>query len=292
MFSKIGSFLGNPLFADGATSEISRVSYARLYVEIEAKKEIPDFVSLVNASGVEFRQKLECEWKLPVCKHCLVFCHDLAHCRYGGFPSVEEQENVNEVDSVVEQDSIVDKIDHMSTPVLVAPVKIVILFQLLRAFFESLGGGDPDPDSMKDFNECIRDIEVVEHPHSGIQFTWCRNWKEKGLLRVLDRVLCNKEWFDHFKNSVVDIPAPTESDQCSFNISVESDVKSEPRPFKYHHFWSKHDRFYNIVSGVWAKEVNGNGMDILHQRLKEVRGALRTLNLKISVSGLLKRRLN
>ncbi|GAA0160839.1 hypothetical protein LIER_17300 [Lithospermum erythrorhizon] len=68
-------------------------------------------------------------------------------------------------------------------------------FNTIRAFSESLGGGEPDLDSMKDFNECIKHIEVVEQPHSDSQFIWYRNWKEKGLLRVLDRVLCNKKCF-------------------------------------------------------------------------------------------------
>ncbi|GAA0164671.1 hypothetical protein LIER_20255 [Lithospermum erythrorhizon] len=41
MFSKISSTLRIPLYADGATSDFAGVSYARLYVEIDAKKGMP-----------------------------------------------------------------------------------------------------------------------------------------------------------------------------------------------------------------------------------------------------------
>ncbi|GAA0154122.1 hypothetical protein LIER_43260 [Lithospermum erythrorhizon] len=58
-------------------------------------------------------------------------------------------------------------------------------FNIVRASSESVGGGEPNIGAMCEFNDYIRDIEVSEHPHSGSQFTWCRNWKEKGLFRVL-----------------------------------------------------------------------------------------------------------
>ncbi|GAA0167906.1 hypothetical protein LIER_22743 [Lithospermum erythrorhizon] len=46
MFSKIGSYVGNPLFADDATLGLARVSYTRLYVEITTGKELPSYVPL------------------------------------------------------------------------------------------------------------------------------------------------------------------------------------------------------------------------------------------------------
>ncbi|GAA0169633.1 hypothetical protein LIER_40797 [Lithospermum erythrorhizon] len=46
---------------------------------------------------------------------------------------------------------------------------------------------------MGDFNSCVRDVDLVEHPHSGSLYTWCRNWGDHGMLRVLDRVLCNHQ---------------------------------------------------------------------------------------------------
>ncbi|GAA0158198.1 hypothetical protein LIER_15286 [Lithospermum erythrorhizon] len=34
----------------------------------------------------------------------------------------------------------------------------------------------------------------MELPHTGCAFSWSKNWDENGMVRVLDRVLCNMEW--------------------------------------------------------------------------------------------------
>ncbi|GAA0166916.1 hypothetical protein LIER_40273 [Lithospermum erythrorhizon] len=107
MFSKIGSYLDNPLFANGASSEMARVSYARIYLEVEAKNEIPKFVPLVNECGVEFQHKVECEWRPPVCSHC-----QEAAVLVDVPTSHVEEVALNEC----EQDSIVDSIVHHHTP--------------------------------------------------------------------------------------------------------------------------------------------------------------------------------
>ncbi|GAA0176271.1 hypothetical protein LIER_29291 [Lithospermum erythrorhizon] len=42
MFSKIASYCGTPLYANSATSEMVRLSFARLYSEVEAAKVLND----------------------------------------------------------------------------------------------------------------------------------------------------------------------------------------------------------------------------------------------------------
>ncbi|GAA0165639.1 hypothetical protein LIER_20986 [Lithospermum erythrorhizon] len=87
MFSKIGSYLGKPLFVDSTTTYMVQISYARIYVEIEAIRETPEFVPLVNENGVEFLQKVECEWK-PL--------------EEGNLPSLEKYESI--VDKITPQE--------------------------------------------------------------------------------------------------------------------------------------------------------------------------------------------
>ncbi|GAA0174924.1 hypothetical protein LIER_41815 [Lithospermum erythrorhizon] len=109
-------------------------------------------------------------------------------------------------------------------------------FNIIRAVSESVGGGRPEVGAIDEFNCCVKDCELVEHPHTGSQFSWCRNWKDRGVLGVLDRVLCNHNWFTCFSASEVDVPTPTDSDHYSLNITVKSDIPQEPRPFKYQPF--------------------------------------------------------
>nr|GEW08462.1 hypothetical protein [Tanacetum cinerariifolium] len=57
-------------------------------------------------------------------------------------------------------------------------------------------------DGMDEFRNCISQIEVNDLVMSGIQFTWNKTPKSvNGLLKKLDRVMCNMEFLDKFLNS-------------------------------------------------------------------------------------------
>ncbi|GAA0163131.1 hypothetical protein LIER_19078 [Lithospermum erythrorhizon] len=88
-------------------------------------------------------------------------------------------------------------------------------FNVVRAMYELVGGGVPENNAIIDFNECIRDTGLVEHPHTSNQFTWSRNWKKGGM---------------------------------------------------------------TILDEVWSKQHDGNGLDILQCRQRELRAQLRSLN--------------
>ncbi|KAG9159143.1 hypothetical protein Leryth_024889 [Lithospermum erythrorhizon] len=49
-------------------------------------------------------------------------------------------------------------------------------------------------------------------------------WEEKHLQGILDKVLHNQKWFDRFRAAMVDIPAATESDHRSLNISMLPEI--------------------------------------------------------------------
>ncbi|GAA0156358.1 hypothetical protein LIER_13874 [Lithospermum erythrorhizon] len=131
---------------------------------------------------------------------------------------------------------------------------------------------------MSEFNNCVRDVELAEHPYFDSQFSWCRNWKEERVLRNLDRILCNHGWFKKYRASMVNVAAPSNSDHCALNVSVYPDIPQEPRAFKYQHFWSQHTYFQGIVSKFWEKDIVGDGMFVLHYKLKEVKKELKRLN--------------
>ncbi|GAA0142260.1 hypothetical protein LIER_03202 [Lithospermum erythrorhizon] len=128
-------------------------------------------------------------------------------------------------------------------------------FNIVKSFSKSVGGV-PDSGAMSEFNNCVRDVELVENPHSGSQFSWSRNWKEQGVLRNLDRLLCNHGWFEKYRASMVNVVAPSDFDHCSLN----------------------HTSFQGIVSKFWEKDIVGDGMFVLHCKLKEIKKELKRLN--------------
>ncbi|GAA0177572.1 hypothetical protein LIER_29720 [Lithospermum erythrorhizon] len=79
-----------PINVDGATSELVRISFARVYIEVDASKELPNKVPLMNERNEEFQQAVIYEYVPPVCKHCSLFGYLDKHCRFVGKTSFKE----------------------------------------------------------------------------------------------------------------------------------------------------------------------------------------------------------
>ncbi|GJS10955.1 hypothetical protein Tco_0367751 [Tanacetum coccineum] len=63
---------------------------------------------------------------------------------------------------------------------------------------KSMGSSNIDI-SMREFKECVENIEVLDIPRSGLQYTWNQKPKgSSGLLKNLDRVMANMEFNDAF----------------------------------------------------------------------------------------------
>lgn len=74
--SRIARGLGTPLYADECTSNASRISYARVLIEMDISKELPKCIKIQYPSGKEFEQMVEYDWVLQYCKKCLMVGHD------------------------------------------------------------------------------------------------------------------------------------------------------------------------------------------------------------------------
>ncbi|GAA0148043.1 hypothetical protein LIER_36640 [Lithospermum erythrorhizon] len=109
-------------------------------------------------------------------------------------------------------------------------------FNVVRNMSEAVGGNPHENQAMDDFSNCIQIIDVMKMYHSGCEFTWSRNWDSQSILRVLDRVLCSKEWLHKMQGCRVHYQVPVESDHCAMDVSLYTIIALEPRPFKYYHF--------------------------------------------------------
>lgn len=76
--SRIGSLLGVPLYADECISKQLRVSYARLLVEMDITKHLPDHISIENPHDNVVEQKVLYTGSLLFVKHVIswVMTHD------------------------------------------------------------------------------------------------------------------------------------------------------------------------------------------------------------------------
>ncbi|CAK8535762.1 unnamed protein product [Lathyrus sativus] len=68
--NKIGSSLGNPIMTDECTANRLRVSYARILVEMDITKELPQTITIADHEGEKIQQAIEYEWRPLFCNKC------------------------------------------------------------------------------------------------------------------------------------------------------------------------------------------------------------------------------
>ena len=73
--SRIASAIGVPLFADECTTKQTRISYARMLVEVNVTKAIPQKIAVVDPNGKTFLQDVVLEWRPQYCDQCQKLGH-------------------------------------------------------------------------------------------------------------------------------------------------------------------------------------------------------------------------
>ncbi|PWA78096.1 hypothetical protein CTI12_AA216550 [Artemisia annua] len=85
---RIASGVGNPLVMDKFTTDMcekgyGRASFARVLVEVDAAKGLPDSVEVWYRSlNSSMKLKVEYAWQPPLCTQCCVFGHSIEKCVY------------------------------------------------------------------------------------------------------------------------------------------------------------------------------------------------------------------
>ncbi|KAK4723266.1 hypothetical protein R3W88_026045 [Solanum pinnatisectum] len=75
VLSKIGSSLGKPLYADGCTTQTSRISFAKILVEVDVTRPLAKVIKILDPKERIVEQKVWYEWKPMFCHKCLQVGH-------------------------------------------------------------------------------------------------------------------------------------------------------------------------------------------------------------------------
>ena len=73
--SRIASAIGVPIFADDRTINQTRISYARMLIEVNVTKTIPQKITVVDPNGKTFLQEVVLEWRPQYCDKCQKIGH-------------------------------------------------------------------------------------------------------------------------------------------------------------------------------------------------------------------------
>lgn len=102
------SRIGKPICTDGVTADGSRLSYARVCVEIFADMDFIDEIEYEDPYGNKYRQEVFYEWRPPRCSNCLNFGHMKDKCPEESLETLidvmkkhEEQQRRREISSLL-----------------------------------------------------------------------------------------------------------------------------------------------------------------------------------------------
>ncbi|XP_022039949.1 uncharacterized protein LOC110942480 [Helianthus annuus] len=124
---------------------------------------------------------------------------------------------------------------------------------------------------MRDFQECVDDIEVVDINRMGIHYTWSQKPKNGvGLMKKIDRVMGNTPFVAEYPNSVAFFKPYRLSDHCPCLLSFPEAGIVKPRSFKFANFSVFKPEFLGIVKNVWDSTVSGN----LHKKVEALQSKL------------------
>ncbi|RVW99765.1 hypothetical protein CK203_029144 [Vitis vinifera] len=102
-------------------------------------------------------------------------------------------------------------------------------FNIIRRSSEKLGGSSLTP-SMKDFDDFIRECELIDSPLRSTPFTWS-NMQESLVCKRLDRFLYSNEWEQLFPQSLQEVLPRWTSDHWPIVLETNP-FKCGPTPFR------------------------------------------------------------
>ena len=130
-------------------------------------------------------------------------------------------------------------------------------FNVTRRSLEKLRGSSLTP-SMKDYDNFIRECELIDSPLRSAPFTWS-NMQEYPVCKRLDRFLYSNEWEQLFAQNLQEVLPRWTSDHWSIVLETNP-FKWGPTPFRFENMWLQHPNFKERF-GSWWRELQGNGWE-------------------------------
>lgn len=108
---------------------------------------------------------------------------------------------------------------------------------------------------MQDFNNFVDQLEMMNLPMLGRNFTWCNSLDGDRWSRI-DRFLLDPIWVEKFRFKLWGLPRLV-SDHCPL-LLMENERNWGPRPFRFLNAWTLHPSFMTIVQKSWLdSQVQG-----------------------------------
>ena len=150
----------------------------------------------------------------------------------------------------------------------------IILFQQERSSQRRISS------AIRRFAETVDDLELVDLPLQGGEFTWNGGLNNQAWAR-LDRFLVSPSWLDLFSGvTQIRLSRPI-SDH--FPIVLEGGgIRRGPTPFRFENMWLKVEGFQDMVRTWWQGiDVRGSASYRLAFKMKEIKKKLKVWNKEV-----------
>ncbi|KAK3229336.1 hypothetical protein Dsin_001217 [Dipteronia sinensis] len=129
-----------------------------------------------------------------------------------------------------------------------------------------------------DFCAALTVCDLVDIETKGVFHTRIGCGRRCMVLSRLDKVVCSHSFLVSWSHiACVTLPRSL-SDHHPLLISCSAGVSSSPCPFRFQGMWVSHPSFLNLVRSVWSSSIAGSGSEIVVQKLKLLKKALKRWN--------------
>ncbi|XP_071740250.1 uncharacterized protein [Rutidosis leptorrhynchoides] len=171
-----------------------------------------------------------------------------------------------------------DSLNYHNVSIGMHPWVILGDFNVSLEIEESTASSSSCTLAMREFRDCIENINMVDVNHCGFKYTWNqRPNSSSGIIKKIDRVMANDVFINGYTNAYVTFQPYRTSDHCPAVLRVPVDMEKKVRSFKFSNYIAKKEGFKATVQRGWNLEVHGYSMYRLVQRLRIMKKDLRKL---------------
>ncbi|XP_021751224.1 uncharacterized protein LOC110716881 [Chenopodium quinoa] len=145
---------------------------------------------------------------------------------------------------------------------------------------DRINGSEVTDYEVRDFKEFVEDMNFMEIQSKRSYFSWSNKAHvEARTLTRIDTGLINFEWLLQFPNVEAVYISPSLSDHTPLLYEIFPPSPRKGKPFRFLNCLITHPDFMSLVQEVWNNGVQGNPMNRIWKKLKNLKVQLKDLNL-------------
>ncbi|KAG5607161.1 hypothetical protein H5410_028653 [Solanum commersonii] len=226
--------LGKPLYADECTTQASRISFARILVEVDVTRPLPKTIKIHDPKGRVMEQQIWYDWK-PVQQK------GTGHGQMKEWIPIKDKQEGNETNQVGKQAQIQDEdqtkeVEHEGAKT----VQVQEQWQIVRSKSFMRRGSDIRQGIQEELGANSNNFHFDEGSHSeGRNFTWTNGH----VFSRIDRAIVNATWMNKIPNYQVMAMDLSFSDHSPLGLLKEEQRYNKRRPFRFYNCIGQHSEF-------------------------------------------------